>query len=107
MHPPFLTPPPIRSQTRPDIFATTEEELQGVLTDAIESKKTTGAGRAVAWDGFSKGKAAADQQREAEEQKREGAVKAFPRVHNPAAPEQGAAERPEEQASKRQKTGGE
>ena len=97
------------AQTRPDIFATTETELQGVLADAIDARKTSGTHRPVAWDGVSKGRAAAEQQREAEEQRAAGQVRAFPRVHNPARPRQGPAgpgdgDAPEEPAPKKQRT---
>ena len=93
-----------RPQTRPDIFATTEEELQGVLANAIEERKTTGTGRPVAWDGFTKGKGAAEQQRQAEEQRAGGQVKAFPRVQNPPLPQQGPQGESGEQPTKRQRT---
>ena len=39
------------ARTRPDIFGSTEEELQQAVKDEIRDKMISGVGRAVAWDG--------------------------------------------------------
>ena len=87
------------AKTRPDIFATTEQELEGVMREAVEAKRIAGTGRAVVWDGVSKGEAAREQQREADKQKKAGTVPVFPRVLPTPMPEAG----PEERGTKRAK----